>query len=190
MEQVFQRMEQKLKGSASQLKQALAADAKAVDSKKWFDIGGQLLPRARFESIAGAVTSGEINSIEKLRRALQNAHDAYDEDVWLWSRNQIKDSLGVDLDNITADQARELAERYSDQQQKFLRLVLIDAEREYDDASRIGFGIDGDAAARDQDFAAVRGKIEENSFVKQLHADIAQVAKRCEAIRQRLSSGS
>ena len=34
---------------------------------------------------------------------------------------------------------------------KFLRLVLIDAEREYDESSRIGFGMDGDAAARDQD---------------------------------------
>jgi hypothetical protein len=48
--------------------------------------------------------------------------------------------------------------------------------------------MDGDAAVRDQDFAAVRGKLEENSFVKQLHADIEQVGKRCEAIRERLAA--
>jgi hypothetical protein len=93
----------------------------------------------------------------------------------------------VNLDEITPEQTRELAAQYSDQQQKFLRLVLIDAEREYDEANRIGFGMDGDAAARDQDFAAVRGKFEVNSFVKQLHADIEQVGKRCNAIRERLT---
>ncbi len=81
-----------------------------------------------------------------------------------------------------------LPHKYTDQQQKLLRLVLIDAEREYDESSRIGFGMDGDAAARDQDFAAVRGKFEENSFVKQLHADIEQIGKRCEAIRERLAA--
>ena len=33
----------------------------------------------------------------------------------------------------------------------------------------------------DHNFTAVRGKFEENSFVKQLHADIEQMGKRCEA---------
>ncbi len=55
-------------------------------------------------------------------------------------------------------------------------------------SSRIGFGMDGDAAARDQDFTAVRGKLEDNSFVKQVHAEIELVGKRCEAIRERLAS--
>jgi hypothetical protein len=89
---------------------------------------------------------------------------------------------------MTLEQARDFAAQYSDQQQKLLRLVLIDAEREYDEASRIGFGMDGDAAARDQDFAAVRGRIEDNGFVKQLHADIEQMGKRCEAVRERLTA--
>ncbi len=148
------------------------------------------MPRDRFERIAAAITSGEIDRVDKLHQALLNARHAYDEDVWLWSRTQARNSLGVDLDEITAEQALEFAARYSDQQQKLLRLVLIDAEREYDEASRIGFGMDGDAAARDQDFAAVRGKFEDNSFVQQLHADIDQVGKRYDAIRERLASVS
>jgi hypothetical protein len=48
--------------------------------------------------------------------------------------------------------------------------------------------MDGDAAARDQDFGAVRGRFEDNSFVRQLHADVEHVAKRCEAIRERLAT--
>lgn len=188
LEQIFQRMEQKLAGRGTKLKDVFAPASKAVYSKEWLDIGGQLLPRDRFERIASETVSGEINTVEKLQRALVSARDAYDEDVWVWTRKQAQESLGINFDEMTVEQARDIAAQYSDQQQKLLRLVLIDAEREYDEASRIGFGMDGDAAARDQDFAAVRGRIEDNSFVKQLHADIEQMGKRCEAVRERLAA--
>lgn len=188
LEQIFQRMEKKLAGRGAKLNEAFATDPKAAYSKEWLDVGGQLMPRDRFESIAHKIVDGEISTVEKLQRALQTARDAYDEDVWAWSCAQAKTSLGVSLDEITAEKATELAAQYSDQQQKLLRLVLIDAEREYDEASRIGFGIDGDAAARDQDFEAVRGKLEENSFVKQLHSDIEQVGKRADSLRERLAA--
>ena len=188
LEQMFQRMEQKLAGRGMKLRDVFATDSKAVFSKEWLDVGGQLIPRDRFEHIARKIVSGEINTIEKFQRVLVSAREAYDEDVWLWARNQAQESLVVNFDEMTIEQASDFAAQYSDQQQKLLRLVLIDAEREYDESSRIGFGMDGDAAARDQDFAAVRGRLEENSFVKQLHVDIEQTGKRCEAIRERLAA--
>jgi hypothetical protein len=188
LEQVFQRMEQKITARGISLKEAFAADPNAVYSKEWLDIGGQLMPRDRFEVIAQDVVSGELDTVDKLQRALAAAKQMYPEDVWLWCRKQIREAMGVNLDEITADKAGELAAQYRDHQQKFLRLVLIDAEREYDEASRVGFGMDGDTVARDQDFTAVRGKLEDNSFVKQMHADIQQIGKRAEAILERLAS--
>ena len=186
LEQMFQRMEQRLTGRGTPLRDVFAADPKAIYSKEWLDIGGQLMPRDRFEQIARQITSGEVDTAAKLQRAFVSAKDAYAEDVWLWCRKQIRESMGVNLDQITPDKASELTVQYGDQQQKFLRLVLIDAEREYDEASRIGFGMDGDAMARDADFAAVRGKLEDNSFVKQMHAEIEHVGNRCAAIRKLL----
>jgi hypothetical protein len=188
LEQVFLRLEQKVTARSAQIKDALAADPKAVYSDEWLDVGGQLIPRNRFEQIAAATISGEIKNIASLQQAFVAARNAYDEDIWSWCREQAGKSLGVSIDGMTASKAAELVAQYSDQQQKFLRLVLVDAEREYDAASRIGFGMDGDAGAKDADFAAVRGKFEENSFVKQLHADIEQVGKRCEALRQKLAA--
>jgi hypothetical protein len=146
------------------------------------------MPRDRFEQIASEIVSGAINTVDKFRQSLISGRDAYDEDVWLWACNQAQESLGVNFDEITVEQARDFVVQYSDQQQKLLRLVLVDAEREYDESSRIGFGMDGDAAARDQDFAAVRGRFEDNSFVRQLHADIEQISQRCEAIRERMAT--
>ena len=89
---------------------------------------------------------------------------------------------------MTVEQAQECVSRYCEQQQKFLRLVLLDAEREFDDASRIGFGLDGDPQAAAADFTAVRGTFEENSFVKQLSAEIESIQKRCETICERLAA--
>jgi hypothetical protein len=187
LEQIFQRLEQRPAGRGTKLKDVFAPNAKAVYSKEWLDVGGQLLPRVRFERIVSETENGEIKSVEQLQRALMSAREAYGEDVWLWSRHQAQESLGVNFDEVTVEQARDFAALYSDQQQKLLRLVLIDAEREYDESSRIGFGMDGNSAARDQDFAAVRGRFEDNGFVKQLHADIEQMGKRCEAVRQQLT---
>jgi hypothetical protein len=188
LEQIFLRLEKSPPGHGTKLKDVFAAKCKAVYSKEWLDVGGQLLPRDRFERIVSEIENGEIKAVDQLQRAFMSAREAYDEDVWLWTRHQAQESLTVSFDEITVEQARDFAAQYSDQQQKLLRLVLIDAEREYDESSRIGFGMDGDIAERDQDFAAVRGRFEENSFVKQLNADIEQMGKRCEAVRERLTS--
>ncbi|HVT28979.1 MAG TPA: DUF4954 family protein [Lacipirellulaceae bacterium] len=187
LEQIFLRMEQKL-SSGAPLKDVFMPDVKAVYSKDWLDIGGQLLPRTRLEHIAEEIVNDKINTVADLQRSLLSARNNYGEDVWLWCRNQAPASLGVTLDEITVAKAQELVARFSDQQQKFLRLVLIDAEREYDESSRIGFGMDGDAAARNEDFAAVRGTLAENSFVKELHAEIESTGKRCQIVRERLAT--
>jgi hypothetical protein len=188
LEQITQRIERKMSDGAKRLKDIFAADAKAIYSFEWVDGGGQLMPRERLDRLCKAIASGEIDSIEQLQQSLGDIRAAYDEDAWLWARCQAKDSLGLDLDEITAEQAKECVSQYCEQQQKFLRLVLLDAEREYDEGSRVGFGLDGDANAAAADFLAVRGKFEENSFVKQVSAEIESLPKRCEAICKRLAS--
>ncbi len=187
LEQVFNRLEKMLAGGAKRLKDALATDPKAMYSQDWIDWGGQLMPRDRLDQLCRAIASGEIASIDRLQQSLLDIRAAYDEDVWLWSHRQVKASLGLNLDEINVEQARDCVSRYCEQQQKFLRLVLLDAEREYDEGSRVGFGLDGDAPAADADFTAVRGKFEENSFVKQLTADIESLPARCEVVSKQLS---
>jgi hypothetical protein len=187
LEQIFNRLEKQPTGGKRRVKDTLAVDPRAVYSQEWVDVGGQLMPRNRFESLCKAIENGEINSIERLRQLLLDIRSSYEEDVWLWAHRQAKASLGLDLDAVSSQQAAECVSQYCEQQQKFLRLVLIDAEREYDEASRVGFGMDGDENAAIADFAAVRGKFEENSFVKQVKAEIDSLPGRCEAIGERLT---
>jgi hypothetical protein len=187
LEHITQRLERKFADGVRRLKDAFAADSRAVYSFEWIDVGGQMMPSERLDSLCQAIAGGEIESIDRLQQSLMDIRSAYEEDAWLWAKRQAKSSLRLDLDEITVDQAKDCVSRYSEQQQKFLRLVLLDAEREYDEGSRVGFGLDGDADAANADFAAVRGKFEENSFVKQVNADIESLPKRCEAICKQLA---
>jgi hypothetical protein len=68
-------------------------------------------------------------------------------------------------------------------------MILKDAEKEFDELTRTGFGIDGDHGVRDADFAAVRGAFADNSFVKALNAENEDVKKKAEAILESLAEG-
>jgi hypothetical protein len=186
LEQIFNRLERGLSDGAKALKEVFAADPRAVYSFDWLDVGGQLMPRERLEELCAMIANGEIDTIDRLQHSLLDAKTAYDEDAWLWAHRQANDSLGINLDEITAQQAQDCVSRYCEQQQKFLRLVLLDAEREYDEGSRVGFGMDGPPEAAVADFTAVRGKFEDNSFVKQVAAEINSLPRRCEAVCKRL----
>jgi hypothetical protein len=188
LEQIFNRLALRLDQGEASLGRIFAAHPEAEYSLDWLDVGGQLMPRNRLDNLCQAVATGEIDTLDKLQNRLLGIRVAYEEDAWLWARRQAKESLRLDLDEITIDQAADCVSRYCDQQQKFLRLVLLDAEREYDEASRIGFGLDGDAQSAERDFTAVRGRLQENSFAKQIAAEIESLPSRCDAIRQRLAA--
>jgi hypothetical protein len=146
------------------------------------------MPRDRLEKLCAAIGAGEIANVERLQSACLEIRSAYDEDSWAWTCRQTGKFLDAHLDEITPDRAREFISQFCEQQQKFLRLVLIDAEREYDEGSRIGFGFDGDANAADDDFTAVRGTFAANSFVKQVTAEIKSLPGRCELVSNQISN--
>lgn len=188
LEQMINRVGRQLECGATSLRQILSAAPNAEYSFDWLDIGGQLMPQRRVAGLAHAIVGGEVTCVAAVQEALHRIQSVRDEDTWMWVRHQTRESMQLDLDEISSAQLADCVSRYCEEQQKFLRLILLDAEREYDEASRTGFGLGGDARSAEQDFAAVRGVFEQNSFVKQLTAEIESLPGRCEAIRQRLTT--
>jgi hypothetical protein len=58
--------------------------------------------------------------------------------------------------------------------------ILLDAKKEYDDKRRIGYGIDGDEKIRDEDFDAVRGLFEDNSFILEIKNEYGKMLSKWE----------
>ncbi len=182
LEQIVIRIEKRLPQSPRTAQELVGFEEAAVYSEAWCDVGGQLMPRDRLGRLWDAVESGEIETIEQLRHRLQQIHDLYEEDVWVWVRHQAADTGLSDLANATSGALQDVVGKYATQHAKFLRLVLIDAQREYDEASHTGFGVDGGEGDRERDFAAVRGELAENSFVKSLMTQIEELPDRCDRI--------
>ncbi len=72
---------------------------------------------------------------------------------------------------------------------KLNNMVLGDAEKEFDEATRTGFGVDGDESVRDADFESVRGTYDANKFVRQLREESEQIKARAERLIDGLGAG-
>ena len=71
----------------------------------------------------------------------------------------------------------DVADQLSQARVKFLNLVLLDANKEFDAAVQAGFGHDGAGSDTAADFAPVRGDYASNKFVQQLQGEIASLPK-------------
>jgi len=170
-------------GTAS-LAQALAVSDQAVFDEHWVDIGGQMMPRKRLDQICQAVAEERIADLDALLAALDAAQAAYAEDEWAWVCWAYQREFGKSLDQATADELSAVGQKFKQARDKFLALVAHDARKEFDPVIRTGFGHDGTQADAEQDFTAVRGETETNSFVRQIESERAALAETVEKFQQ------
>jgi hypothetical protein len=183
---VVTRIEQALQKGAA-LGEALAAAPDAVYSKKWVDIGGQMMPAGRIEGLHADVESGKIAGVAAFEKALDAIQAAYAEDEWAWVREPYKHVFEADLDALTAEGADQIAAQLLADQSKFLKLILIDAGKEFDTVTQVGFGQDGSPEDVAADFEAVRGTFDSNKFVKQMQQAIEDLDARIAKLKQALA---
>jgi len=126
------------------------------------------------EQFLDAITSGKVNTLEKISSALEEMHSSYEEQVWNWTSHILAERFDIDVKQINADQLVELVSSWESETIKLDKMILGDAGKEFDSSSKIGFGIDGDEEVRDQDFEAVRGVLDENKFIKGIRKEMEQ----------------
>jgi len=186
LEKVVVRVEAARAAGVSELTEALAEPEGAVYDLEWVDIGGLLMPRARLEALCADLASGRLADLAAFEAALDRIAQAYPADEWLWVRQAIHRVLGVDLDRVGAADLARLADLLQASLSKFLNLILVDAQKEFDELTRTGFGQDGGPAAVAADFAAVRGPYDENRFVREMRQRVADLQQRVAAFKQAL----
>jgi hypothetical protein len=75
---------------------------------------------------------------------------------------------------ISSDELLDLVNRWESETIKLDKMILGDAAKEFDNSSKIGFGLDGDEEVRNLDFEAVRGVLDENKFIVGIKEEIDQ----------------
>jgi hypothetical protein len=164
---------------------AFACESGSLYSDEWLDIGGQLMGQERLRQLQAEMEAGAIATIERFYERISNIEQAYAGDEWVWVKRNFKNYFGIDLDSATETDICDVADRYLQAKSKFLRLVIADAEKEFAELSRTGFGQDGSSEDVEKDFAETRGFFEENAFVKELKQQLELLSKRVEKLKRR-----
>lgn len=70
---------------------------------------------------------------------------------------------------------------------KFNNMILKDAEKEFDQLSRISFGPDGDETDQLADFESIRGKYETNNFIVGVRNETKEIEYKYEKLKTRIA---
>ncbi len=186
-DKIVARLERGLQAGQGAWQAAVPAASESVLSPQWVDVGGQLMPAARLEALVAALEDGSIGDLPTFFAELDRIQAAYDEDEWAWVKWAYQRLTGVDLDSAGPPQLLEVADALLESRTEFLEAVLVDAVKEFDRHSAVGFGADGPPEALDADFQAVRGDYDTNTFIVQLRSDIEQLAQRVGEFKRQIA---
>ena len=103
--------------------------------------------------------------------------------MWNWTTRILAERFDLDVNQITSNQLLELVSKWESETIKLDKMILGDAAKEFDNSSKIGFGVDGDEEVRDQDFEAVRGVMDENKFIKGVKKEMEETEQKASKLK-------
>ncbi len=143
----------------------------ALYSEKWVDAAGMFISKKDYDSLIESIRDKGIKDLDTLTEELQKLNEKYISASWAWCANLIEKRTDTKIDELSRAQLVQIISDWRDNSIKLNNMILKDAEKEFDQVSQIGFGLDVDDEVREKDFENVRGKFDENKFVKQLKSE-------------------
>lgn len=175
-EQLLKRLE-----LSSDIKSALSYNSE-LHSDKWIDASGMILSQKEFDKIQELIKSDSISDLDSLLEEFKRVNESYSEAAWCWTTKLIEERFKVRITDLSREHLIQIISDWKDNRVKLNNMILKDAEKEFDQLSKIGFGIDGDSETQEKDFENVRGKFDENKFVIGLKEDSESVSKKADDI--------
>ena len=167
------RLEKKQFKNVDELRAALSPETN-IGVGKWLDLAGLFAPEESVQKSLDDIESGTISTLEQLTEAFRSMHENYPAYEWTWVVSVLQQRLGKTVDKITADDIIDLTTRWKEAVVDLDHRLYADAKKEFAATVQIGYGLDGDEKTKHADFAAVRGKFEENSFVCEIEKHITK----------------
>ena len=137
-------------------------------SKKWIDAAGMFISKKDYDRLINSIKNDDLKDHQALNNTLSQLNAGYLNSAWAWCANLIEERLNKKIEELSREEVAQLISDWRDYIVKLNNMILKDAEKEFDQMSKIGFGLDGTEQERDKDFEIVRGKFDDNKFVVEL----------------------
>ncbi len=149
-------------------------------SEKWVDAAGMFIPGTEYDLLMKKVKNNSLSSVESLVDQLILVSENYSEFSWAWCANLIEKRFNKKIEELSTQDLIRIISDWRDNSIKLNNMILKDAEKEFDQVSKIGFGLDFDEKDKEKDFENVRGKFEENKFVLGLKKESEFISEKAE----------
>lgn len=169
---LLKRLEGKPLRSLENLRNALRPETE-IGAGTWIDLAGMFAPEKTIEHLLDDVESGRVDTLDGLEARFASIHEGYPVYEWAWAADVIARQIGKVIDTLTAEDIIDLTTRWKQAVLDLDRQLYADAKKEFAPTAQIGFGLDGNTAARLNDFEAVRGSFEADDFVGEIEKHIA-----------------
>ncbi|MEI0527207.1 DUF4954 family protein [Brachyspira intermedia] len=137
--------------------------------EKWIDIGGLICAKQRVDNIIKDLEDDKINDIKSLTEKFENIYNIYSEDEKSWVMNTVKSRYNIN--DINKETIKKLLEDHKSLLKEAYNIFYKDVEKEYDISKMVSSGID-DKTVMEKDFEAVRGTVNDNTFVIKYKKDM------------------
>ncbi|MCZ9886032.1 DUF4954 family protein [Brachyspira hyodysenteriae] len=137
--------------------------------EKWVDIGGLICAKQRIDNIIKDLENDKISDVKSLTERFEDIYNLYSEDEKSWVMNTIKSRYNIkDIDKETI---KKLLINHISLLEEAYNIFYKDVEKEYDASKMVSSGID-DKSVMEKDFEAVRGTVNDNTFVIKYKKDM------------------
>ncbi len=168
--------------------QKIFQSADSAGTGKWLDIAGLLVPEKCINSLLDDIEAGKLPALENIIERLKKYHSNYSEYRWSWVCEKIQNIMQKQSKLSDTEKVLKIISDWASACKKLNSLILADAEKEFSDVPRIGFGVDGDEKTRDADFDAVRGTFEGNTFVREIKGQHEVITKTAEEMTNKVKA--
>jgi hypothetical protein len=168
---LIRRLEGRQFGDIDELREILRPQIE-TGTGKWLDLAGMFAPQQCVEQVLDDIEAGKIGSLQEVTEAFRSMHENYSLYEWTWAANVLQQRLGKTIEQMTADDIIEMTQTWKAAVAELDQMLHADARKEFAATSQTGYGLDGDKETRQQDFAAVAGTFEKNSFVTEIEQHI------------------
>ncbi len=174
-QELIKRMSKKeVGGNYNKLHTALSYDH-SLYSEKWIDAAGMFISKKDYDILINSITAGKFENLNDINEEFTKIDIQYSDSSWAWCANLIEKRFNTKINELTKEQLTQIIVEWRDNSIKLNNMILKDAEKEFDQISKIGFGIDGDEEIRNKDFENVRGEYDENKFVLELRKESEEI---------------
>lgn len=141
-----------------------------IDAGKdeWSDVSGLIAPKSEILKLVKKIEARKFKSLSDIEIEFKNIHSLYYEYEWTWAANLLTEMTGKNTENLTVKDVIKIVEKWKYSVVSLDQQLYEDAKKEFRLDSMTGFGLDGNKTTQKLDFDKVRGKFENNDFVKEI----------------------